>query len=397
MCEKNLLIISNSFPNEDNTFVSDIFVKEQINYLRHYFDNVYVVSPVAYGMEHLRKTKHSDYQFDNVQVFFPKYINAPLFWYYGRSLWVDLEARAIASLIKKEVLQFDLIHAHFTWPSGVVAVRLKRSLGVPVVITEHTHKTLYKALQEGNPYYTNTWRECDAIIRVNKKDVPLICDCGVDPSKVYSIANGYDPRKYYPVDKEKARQSLGLPRDLKIVLNISRLYEEKGQKHLISAINDIVKDMGDIACYIGGTGPLKDDLEQQIASLNLQQYVKLAGFIPDEQMNLWMNAADIFVLPSLGEGNPTIMFECLGCGKPFVGTRVGGVPEVITSDDYGLLVEPADPEDLAEKILVALDREWDREAILRYAERFTWENIGRDIIQLYSRVLGRDLGKRVNG
>jgi len=364
-----------------------IFVKEQIKYLRHYFDHVYVVSPVAYGMEHLRKTEHFDYQFDNVRVFFPKYANNPLFWYYGRSIWVNLEARAIMSLIEKEDLHFDLIHAHFTWPSGAVAVRLKKSLGVPVVITEHTHQTLYKALQEGNPYYINTWRECDAIIRVNKKDVPLICDRGVDPSKVYSIANGYDPRKYYPVDKDKARTSLGLPRDLKIVLNISRLYEEKGQKYLISAINEIVKGRDDIVCYIGGTGSLKNDLEQQIDSLNLQQYVKLAGFIPDEQMNLWMNAADIFVLPSLGEGNPTIMFECLGCGKPFVGTTVGGIPEVITSDEYGLMVEPADPDDLTEKILVALDREWDRDKILAYAEQFTWENITKEIMGVYEQVL----------
>ncbi len=389
MPEKNLLVISNSFPNEDNTFVGDVFVKEQIKYLRHYFDNVYVVSPVAYGVEHLRKTEHSDYQFDNVQVFFPKYVNNPLFWYHGRLLWVDLEARAIMSLIEREDLHLDLIHAHFTWPSGAVAVRLKKSLGVPVVITEHTHETLYKALRERNPYYTRTWEECDAIIRVNKKDVPLICRYGVDPSKVCSIANGYDPAKYYPVDKKAARQSLDLPVDSKIVLNISRLYKEKGQKYLISAINDIVKDRDDIICYIGGTGPLKNDLEQQITSLNLQEYVKLAGFIPDEQMNLWINAADIFVLPSLGEGNPTIMFECLGCGKPFVGTKVGGVPEVIASDDYGLLVEPADPEDLAEKILVALDREWDREAILAYAERYTWENIAKGIMGVYAQIFRR--------
>ena len=116
---------------------------------------------------------------------------------------------------------------------------------------------------------------------------------------MYFIANGYDPRKYHPVDKKAARQSLNLPVDSKIILNISRLYEEKGQKYLISAINDIVKDTDGIICYIGGTGPLKNDLEQQITSLNLQEYVKLAGFIPDEQMNLWMNACDLFVLPSL--------------------------------------------------------------------------------------------------
>jgi len=100
-----------------------------------------------------------------------------------------------------------------------------------------------------------------------------------------------------------------------------------------------------------------------------------------------MNACDLFVLPSLNEGNPTVLPEALGCGKPFVGTRVGGVPEVISSDDYGLLVEPADAEDLAEKILAALNREWDREAILRYAQQFTWENIAKEIMGVYEQVL----------
>ena len=100
-----------------------------------------------------------------------------------------------------------------------------------------------------------------------------------------------------------------------------------------------------------------------------------------------MNACDLFVLPSLSEGNPTVMFEALGCGKPFVGTKVGGVPEVIASDDYGLLVEPADSEDLVEKILVALDREWDREKILTYAERYTWENVAKEIMGVYTQIL----------
>jgi teichuronic acid biosynthesis glycosyltransferase TuaC len=73
----------------------------------------------------------------------------------------------------------------------------------------------------------------------------------------------------------------------------------------------------------------------------------------------------------------------MACGKPVVATRNGGSEEVVTSDEYGLLAEPADPEDLAEKILIALDREWDREAILAYAERFTWENIVKDILKIY--------------
>jgi len=388
MSEKNLLIICNNFPNQDNSFVGGIFIKEQIKYLKNYFNNVYVISPVAYGMELLRGINHFDYRYDNVKVFFPKYINNPLFWYYGKAIWIDLETRTILSLIKKENLQFNLIHAHYTWPSGAVATNIKKILGVPVVITEHTHQTLYHALDKKDKYYSNTWHDCDSIIRVNKKDVPLILNSGIDLSKVHSIANGFDPKKYYPIEKEKARQLLGLPTELKLILTISRLYSEKGQRYLISAIKDIVRVRDDVICYIGGTGPLKQDLEDQISSLNLQKYVKLVGFIPDNQMSLWINAADIFILPSLGEGNPTIMFECLGCGKPFVGTKVGGIPEIITSDRYGLLVDPANSDDLAEKISIALDKEWDQNAIRVYAERYTWEKIASEIMDVYKQVLG---------
>jgi glycosyltransferase involved in cell wall biosynthesis len=81
------------------------------------------------------------------------------------------------------------------------------------------------------------------------------------------------------------------------------------------------------------------------------------------------------------------MFESLGFGKPFVGTKVGGEPKIITSEDYGLLCEPANPKDLAEKILTALDKEWDKEKILKYAERFTWDNIVKEIIVIYKSII----------
>ena len=101
-----------------------------------------------------------------------------------------------------------------------------------------------------------------------------------------------------------------------------------------------------------------------------------------------MNACDLFVLPSLSESFGVVQVEAMACGKPVVATRNGGSEEVITSDDYGLLVEPGDPDDLAEKILVGLDREWDREVILAYAERYTWENVAKEIVGVYEQVLG---------
>lgn len=69
---------------------------------------------------------------------------------------------------------------------------------------------------------------------------------------------------------------------------------------------------------------------------------------------------------------------------PFVGT---GVPEIIISEDYGLLCEPANPKDLAEKILIALEKEWDRKKIRKYVEHFTWENIAKKMLEVYKSVL----------
>jgi glycosyltransferase involved in cell wall biosynthesis len=131
---------------------------------------------------------------------------------------------------------------------------------------------------------------------------------------------------------------------------------------------------------------LREDLKAQIKKLGLENYVKLAGSKPHDEIPLWMNAADLFVLPSLSEGNPTVMFEALGTGLPFIATSVGGVPEIITSGDYGLLSKPANPKDLAEKILIALDKKWNRDKILKYAQQFAWENIAKRIMEIYNKL-----------
>jgi len=387
MSDKNLLVISNNYPNSDNTYVGDIFVKEQIKYIRRYFDHVYVISPVAYGIEYLRKTKFSDYNYDNVSVYFPKYFNLPFFYSNHREYWITFETNVINNAIRRNNLSFDLIHAHFTWPSGAVAVKLKEKFKVPVIITEHTHITLYDAMAHGDQTYINTWKACDAIIRVNKKDIPLFLKVGIPESKLFPIVNGYDHKKYFPLPASVARNNLGIDTEKKIILHISRLSEEKGQQYLIEAMGNILKKRPDIMCYIGGTGPLKDTLQAHIDAIHCNENIKMIGFVPDDLMVMWINAADFFVLPSLGEGNPTVMFETLGCGKPFVSTKVGGVPEVITSDEYGLLVNPADTKDLEEKILTALDRKWDQKAILTYAAQYTWENIAKEITGVYDRIL----------
>lgn len=94
----NLLIITNGFPDDINTFNSNIFVKEQINYLKSHCNNIFVISPLPLGMSYYRKRNYIDYSYENVRVFFPKYINFPLFYYIGRKIWVRRALKAVTVL-----------------------------------------------------------------------------------------------------------------------------------------------------------------------------------------------------------------------------------------------------------------------------------------------------------
>jgi len=388
--EKNLPFLCHSYNS---------FQKDSIEGLSEYFSEIYTLirtNPFAeisnyLPLSHLERFKKSikidlSAKPQNIGV-----IPTPL-WYLPldtsyKSLG-EKHFHAAEKTIRRHHLSFHLIHAHFIWSAGYAGARLKEEYGVPFVVTAHGYD-IYLL-----PFRDREWKEkieyvlntADHIITVSKSNLACIKQLDVS-TPVTVIPNGFRSDLFYPRDSSECRKILNLPQDKKIILTVGNLEPIKGQMHLVDAIKEIIRERKDILCIIVGAGKIRSKLERQIRSLGLEENVILAGGKPHGEIPLWMNACDIFVLPSLNEGNPTVMFEALGCGKPFVGTKVGGVPEVITSDEYGLLVEPANPEDLAEKILVALDREWDREAILAYAERYKWENIAKEILGVYKKVV----------
>jgi glycosyltransferase involved in cell wall biosynthesis len=291
--------------------------------------------------------------------------------------------------IQKENLKDGIIHAHHTWSAGYVGARLKEEYGTPFIVTGHGYD-VYSL-----PFKDEKWRQkieyvlnnANHIITVSQSNLRCIRKLNVS-TPVSVIMNGFKKDLFYLRDSADCRKLLGLPLNRKIALTVANLEPVKGLEYLITALTYIVKKRNDILCVIVGSGSRYNYLMRQIHQSGLEKNVLLVGRRPHEEIPIWMGASDVVILSSLNEGNPTVMFEALGCGKPFVGTKVGGVDEVITSIDYGLLVKPADPDDLAEKILMALDQEWDRNKILGYAERYTWENIAKEIVGVYNHVLG---------
>ncbi|MGB9928802.1 MAG: glycosyltransferase [Methanosarcina sp.] len=387
--KKNLLVITPSYPNKDNTYFVDIFVKNQLDSFKQYFNSIYIIAPVLFSFKKLSKDRLCEnYSYDNIKVFYPRCYYIPIFL--CKAL-IDNRFNVIDDLIIKENIKFDIIHAHFTWPSSYIGIKLKEKYNCPVFVTIHENSEWFtKEVDMNHPLINYSWKNADALLRVNKKDIPTLKQFN---DNVFSISNGYSPR-FRPLNKDECRKKLNLPVDSKIIFSLGWLIERKGFNYLIDAMKMITKQRHDVFCFIGGSVPSEDELrskirnklQKQINDLDLQEHVKLIGAIEDNLLPIWMNASDIFVLPSLGEGNPVVMFEALGCGKPFIGTRVGGVPEVIISEDYGLLCDPAKSIALADKILLALDKEWDTEKIKRYSEQFTWDSIAKRVLEIYSNV-----------
>jgi teichuronic acid biosynthesis glycosyltransferase TuaC len=387
--DKTLLVLSPDFPNEDNQYIGGSFVKNQLEPMKKYFKKIVVIAPKLFSGGVLSVDKLcQDYSYDNVAVYYPYSVFYPRCLppksLNGHKVVLDSRAHTVERLIRKENIDFDIIHAHFTWPSAYIAARLKENYEIPTVVTVHEDSGwLSEELKDGHPRIQFAWESADALIRVNKKDIPKLRTYN---GRTYAIPNGYSPN-FQPKDKLRCRKELNLPQDKKTIFSIGSLIERKGFNFLIAAMEEVNEHNQNVMCYIGGSGPLKDTLQRQIQDLQLADCVKLVGYVPGGLLPVWMNASDLFVLPSLNEGNPTVMFECLGCGKPFVGTDVGGVREIITSDDYGLLVRPGSVQDLAENLLIALDRDWDNEKIASYAQQYSWENIAKKVVWIYNEFL----------
>ncbi|NPE27570.1 glycosyltransferase [Methanococcoides sp. SA1] len=288
--------------------------------------------------------------------------------------------------------EYDIIHTQTSGgiPSFISAVTgslIAIFLNKKLIVTFHNSSNINKLSTRYHFLFSFVLKNTDRMILVSNKQKFLLSKYfPIYSSKMFVIPNGYDSSLFFAQDANISRKKLGLPIENKVIVSVGNLLEVKGHKHLIESMKEIVKHRKDVQCYVVGSGRLENKLREQIISSGLQECVILVGARPHDDIPLWINACDLFVLPSLNEGNPTVMFECLGCGKPFVGTKVGGVPEIISSDDYGLLVESGDTQDLAEKIKIVLDKEWDGEKIMEYSSKFTWEEISKQVVEVYSEI-----------
>lgn len=167
-----------------------------------------------------------------------------------------------------------------------------------------------------------------------------------------------------------------------------RLVAIKNLDRLILAFSELIKEIGEMSMelWIVGDGPLKEDLIQQVKTLGLGSKVKFWGF--QENVSVFLEMADAFVLPSLMEGSSVSLAEAMACGLPSVITKIGGATEVLGSSTSGVLVEPKDVSSIKEGMLYlagmseAERNKMGQRAIVE-AERFLPEAYVGSLMEIY--------------
>ncbi len=385
---KNLLILSHMFPNRHDPRLG-IFVHDQLQALKKYY-HIRVIAPVPWfpplpglprWQRHRSLDRHAEYQ--GIPVTYPRRLTFPKG--YGQLLMACHYHHVVHRLCRS--LDFDLIHSHGVWPDGYVSTRIGKSFHKPVVITSHGADT-YRFLRNitTRPLVRAGLARADRLIAVSHADARRMQQHGDLHDKLQVICNGVDTLKFHPHPPATVRRQLGLPLDKRIIVFVGYLYPVKGVSTLVTALSHLAAD--DLYLVLVGDGFLRPELEQQVRREGLQERVHFAGEQPHDRIPLWMNCADLFCLPSLNEGWPTVLFEALACGKPVVATNVGGIPEAINDARYGILVDPNQPQQLAQALRTALATTWQTEALVAYAGRHSWQAVA-DLIheQIYQPLL----------
>jgi D-inositol-3-phosphate glycosyltransferase len=311
---------------------------------------------------------------------------------------------------RKQKQPYDLVHANF-WMSGWVAVQIKQQLYIPFVITFHALGRVRRQHQGENDGFPDERfeieeriaAEADRIIAECPQDEEdLITLYHADPERITIIPCGFDIKEINPVGKKAARKKLSLPTNEKILLQLGRMVPRKGVDNAIRGLARLIHNHNIPArlLIVGGESgepgspPATeiDRLKEVAKEEGVSEQVMFIGQKPRQELKYYYSAADIFISTPWYEPFGITPVEAMACGTPVIGSNVGGIKYTVVHNKTGFLVEPDDPDALAEYAArlfsnPAAIEQFGRYGIQRVNNHFTWRKVTRAIADLYEDVV----------
>ncbi|HVB47924.1 MAG TPA: glycosyltransferase family 4 protein, partial [Burkholderiales bacterium] len=207
----------------------------------------------------------------------------------------------------------------------------------------------------------------------------LIRDNGFARDSITSVPTGIDLERFRPRDQEGTRRVLGLPPRIPLLGILATLRNWKGHTYLFEALAQLKSRYPALRLLVIGDGPYRPKLDARVAELGVADRVQFVG--QREYPEFWLNALDVFALPSYGdEGISQALMQAMACGLPVITTSIGGHAEVVRHDETGLLIPARDPAMLAQAIGRLLGNEALRGTLGAAAHRFAVAHCGEEMM-----------------
>jgi glycosyltransferase involved in cell wall biosynthesis len=307
-----------------------------------------------------------------------------------RRLWASV--RTLIGMLREQ--RIHILHLHDVKSDllGLVAARI---VGVPVVGSAYAwfEDTSFFRARVYEWLDVRLLRRCEFVLAISEKVRQQTIARGIPAARVVTMFSGIDVQAFdVTVDREAARDSLGIAAGDLAIGNIARLFPEKGQEYLIGAMPRVLERVPAARLVMVGEGPLLDQLRAQAARLGLESRVTFVGFRRDLPQVL--KALDLQVHSSLKEGLPVAVCSGMAAGLPVISTDIDGVSEVMTAGETGLLVPAADAGALADAMIALLEDPSRMQRLGAAArrtmhQRFRLEHVVRTLEDVYQNVYAR--------
>lgn len=408
-----VLFLSDLFPNSVSPAFG-IFVERQAFHLLEYCD-ITVVAPVrVFPPLRLWKQINRPSKFmrgwrrwraelvgipphdlvNDIPVFYPRYTSPPKPVFHA--LWGFFAYPFVKPLLRKltQAHPFDLIHAHYASPCGVIALLAQPWMGIPIVLTVHGGDINYTVKQNIVSAKIVKWvfQNVDFVCVNSTRTARKVIESGAYLERVTVVPLGGNPTPAYKSGCYPSSTQI-IERHTIQLLTIGYLVPHKGHAYVLRAVRRLI-DLGYRIKYtIVGDGELAEHLCKLAGELGIAEHVSFEGYKSHAEVWQYYADCDIFVLASWDEAFGVVYVEALSMGKPIVGCEGQGGPE----DLYRLgkcvtLVKSKDVESLVEALRRLLDNPSERvqmgelgRAVVQ--EHFTWEKNAQDTVGIYQRVL----------
>jgi glycosyltransferase involved in cell wall biosynthesis len=282
-----------------------------------------------------------------------------------------------------------LIHAHWIFPQGTVAVLLGKLFRIPVLVTAHGGDAF--ALQGSVLGAIKRWtiKHCAAWTSNTNATADAV---GPDLPKPQIIPMGIDYEKFATGNAPNVLKANG-PRKF-ILLFVGRLVEKKGVADLLHSyalLSETLQDQSEL--WIIGDGVERDRLQSLAVDLRIDNKVIFFGKLPNGSLPDYYAAADIFIAPSIidssgdTEGQGVILLEAMASGSAVISTRTGGIAEIIEHGVTGLLCNAGKPDEIESAIKkLLIDKELSARLSVdakKASEDYCWEKIATKFANLY--------------